>query len=58
MGKNAKAAGFDPHAEIEKNQRRLRENIEQSKLLLERTRQLIAKARAALAPRKHGRSAR
>jgi hypothetical protein len=46
MGKAAtKAARFDPHAEIEKNQKRLRENIEQSKLLLEKTRQLLVKAK-------------
>ena len=46
MGKAAtKAAGFDPYAEIERNQKRLRDNIEQSKLLLEKTRLLIAKAR-------------
>jgi hypothetical protein len=40
-----KPAGLDPYAEIEKNQIRLRENIRQSKLLLERTRQMLAKAR-------------
>ena len=46
MGNAAtKPARFDPHAEIERNQRRLRENIEQSKVLLEKTRQLLAKAR-------------
>ena len=46
MGKAAtKAARFDRYADIERNQKRLRENIEQSKLLLEKTRQLLAKAR-------------
>ena len=46
MGKAVtKAAAFDPHAEIERSQKRLRENIEQSKVLLERTRMLLARAR-------------